>query len=145
MQLAKDAPFALRVKHESRPHRKTVFDGLRTSLVGGLVNKFPVRQKCTAARFAPFVGPDTKSLTASRKRPLRGLHEKSGCRRSNCDPLISCHFVFRAERRVADKFWSHPFSASQIRKSVNRRTARFYATDRNCLAKCGLISRHLKV
>jgi hypothetical protein len=131
---------------------------LRASLVGGLVNKFPVRQKCTAARFAPFVGPDTKSLTASRKRPLRGLHEKSGCRRSNCDPLISCHFVsgearfvsveaeaqmgrgkgtalrgglptgawaglaarrrsrpptmtvfvFRAERRVADKFWFHP-------------------------------------
>ncbi len=77
----KDAPFALRAKHESRPRRKTVFDGLRASLVGGLVNKFPVRLKCTAARFAPFVGPDTKSLTASRKRPLRGLHERSGFRR----------------------------------------------------------------
>lgn len=85
--------FALRAKHESRPCRKTVFDGLQACLVGGLVNKFPIRHKCTASRFAPFVGPDTKSLTASRKRPLRGLHEKSGCRRGNCDPLILCQFV----------------------------------------------------
>ena len=93
--------FALRAEHESRPCRKTAFDGLWPCLAGDLVNEFPARHQCTAARFAPFVWPDTKSLAASRKRPLRGLHEKSGCSRSNCDPQISWAFVSGNARFVS--------------------------------------------
>ena len=73
----KTARFALRAEHESRPWRKAVFDGLRICLAGGLVNEFPARHQCTTARFAPFALSDTKSLAASRKRPLCGLHEKA--------------------------------------------------------------------
>ena len=73
-------------EHESRPSQKAVFDGLRPCLGGVQVNEFPARHQCAVARFAPFAGPDTKSLAASRKRPLRGLHEKSGCRRRGRRP-----------------------------------------------------------
>ena len=64
-------------EHESRLRRKTAFCGLRHCLGNDLVNKFPVRHQVHAPRYAPFVESDTKSLTASRKRPLRGLHEKA--------------------------------------------------------------------
>ena len=76
---------------------------LRHDLGDGLVNKFPVRRQGHAPRPAPFALSDTKRLAASRKRPLRGLHEKSGCRRSNCDYLISCCFVSGEARFVSSE------------------------------------------
>ena len=94
--LQRERSLALRAEHESRLRRKTASDGLLRGLADGQVNKFPVSRQCLATRFAPFALPDTKSLTASRKRPLGGLHEKCGYR---CSKLRPSDFVFRAERR----------------------------------------------
>ena len=62
-------------EHQSRLRRRTVFDGSRHDLAGGLVNKFPVRRQGHAPRFAPFAWPDTKpsrkvTKTLARQREL---------------------------------------------------------------------------
>ena len=79
-------PCAFGAKHESQLWRDAVFDGFRQCHADGQANKFPVRRHSLAQRFTPFATLDTKRLAASRKRPLRGLHEKSGCRRSELRP-----------------------------------------------------------
>ena len=48
-------------EHQSQHRRKTVFDGIRRGLVGGLFNEFPVHHQCPPWRCAPFAWPDTKS------------------------------------------------------------------------------------
>ena len=75
--------------HESQLGRESVCDGLLRGPGGDLVNEFPIRRQVHATAPAgcspPQLDTKTRRPGGTRKRPLRGLHEK----RSNSQTLNS--------------------------------------------------------